>query len=398
MLRPLALAFLLAAAPAGGAAQTPAHASLSIWLESPARPGAAWKARAARTGEKIRSVFGGRLEEQRAIADRGPAHLLFSVRPGTAAPPESTVQNLFAALRSEWGRSVRIIVDGCPVDMENRRSRARAATAVAKDSPVFFDFSSAAAARLIPGAARQGSFYDGGGAAAKTPPPVQAPRGSLEVRGASGSGRRIPAPALAWSAREPAPPPAPAASAAAPLSSLHLDMAEARRLARDAAADATGFAGRCYRGVYEAIAKAYLLTAEQIKSIRWRFAYEFANSINRNPELFKSRLRRLPGSEVQKAAENGHLPVGAIVVYGRAGDALCRRGGPEGGICGFSYDCGHIEIVTRDHVRESYFRDPIRACSDGCRTIPETGAGSLACIAENAPPGKVNVYVPVGRR
>ncbi|HVA67454.1 MAG TPA: hypothetical protein VNK24_11105 [Elusimicrobiota bacterium] len=396
MLRPLALAFLLAAAPAGGAAQTPARARLSIWIQSPAsRPDASWENRMSRTRAGIRYVFGRRFEEH-DDESRGRSYFIFSIhleRPRALAEP--AMQRLFSALHQDWGRSVRVVVDGYPVDMESRQSRARAAGAVAGDNPVFFNLFSAGVSRMIPAAAQKGSFYDGGGAAADPPPAAE-----VQVSGEAGdaAARPSPAPESAWKERRPAPPPAPAASAAAPLSSLHLDMAEARRLARDAAADATGFAGRCYRGVYEAIAKAYLLTWKQIGAIRWRFAYEFANSINANPELFKSRLRRLPGPEVQRAARNGHLPVGAIVVYGRAGDALCRRGGPEGGICGFSYDCGHIEIVTRDHVRGSYFRDPIRACSDGCRTIPEAGAGSLACIAANAPPGKVNVYVPVGRR
>ena len=394
MRRPLALSFFLAfACAAGGTSQMPAHAHLSIWIQSPARPDAAWENRMSRTRARIRFVFGKRVEEQTAKSAGGPSFFLFSIHPDRwTAFAEPAAQNLFSTLRADWGRSVRVVVDGYPVNLESRRSRARAASVIADDSPVFFDFSGAQASRLIPRAAREGAFYDGGGADADPPPAVEAP-----PEAGAAADRRGFAPAPVLSAPLPAPP-EPAARTLAPLSSLHVDMAEAHRLARDAAADATGFAGRCYRGVYEAIAKAYLLTAEQIKSIRWRFAYEFANSINANPDLFKSRLRRMPGPEVRQAAENGNLPVGAIVVYGRAGDAMCRRGGPEGGVCGFSYDCGHIEIVTRGRARGSYARDRIQACSDGCRTIPETGAGSLACIAANAPSGRVNVYVPIGRR
>ncbi|MDE1975733.1 MAG: hypothetical protein KGI84_00555 [Elusimicrobia bacterium] len=398
MLRLAALALVLAA-PRLEARAPGARARLSVWIEEPSRPGPDWNARISRTSERLRSIFGGRLEERTAAPAQGRAYRLFSVRPGGArSVPRAVLQDLFAELRARWGASVRIIVDGEAVDPASRRSRDQAALALRKDRPGLFGFSAAAAGKMLPPEAREGSFYDGGGEDA-APPPVAAGFAPHETS------RRGPA----WNAAslrpsrrgQPAPPPEPAiqeSAPAQPASSISIDLAEARRLARAAVSDATGFAGRCYRGVYEAIAKAYLLTARQLRGIRWRFAYEFAASVNANPELFKSRLRRLPAPEVRRDAQEGRLPVGAIVVYGRAGDALCRRGGPEGGVCGFSYDCGHIEIVTRGHVRGSYARDPIQACSDGCRSVPETGLGSLACIADNAPRGRVNVYVPVGRR
>ncbi len=398
MLRFAALVLALAASRSHALAPG-AHARLSIWIEEPSRPGPDWNGRISRTSARLRSIFGGSLKERTAEEERGPAYRLFSIRPGGArSVPRPVLRDLFMELRARWGRSVHIIVDGDPVNPASRPSRSRAILALQKDRPSLFDFpSTAAPGKMLPPEARTGAFYDGGARAA--PLPIAAGSAAQEAP-------------LGWRAQnaalrqpsghsQPALPPDPAiqeSASAQPASSISIDWAEARRLARSAAADATGFAGRCYRGVYEAIARAYLLTAAQLRGIRWRFAYEFATSVNANPELFKSRLRRLPPAEVRHDAQEGRLPVGAIVVYGRAGDAICRRGGPEGGVCGFSYDCGHIEIVTRGHVRGSYARDPIQACSDGCRTVPETGLGSLACIADNAPRGRVNVYVPVGRR
>jgi hypothetical protein len=146
----------------------------------------------------------------------------------------------------------------------------------------------------------------------------------------------------------------------------YLDWNKAKELAHDVWENAKGFTGYCYAAVKDSL--------DTILPKGWRSqvgpssAYQFANSLNQNPKLFdKLKLRKID----PKTLPDNKFPVGAIIVYGR-------------GMCGFSAEHGHIEIVVSV--------DPPKACSDGCEGIP---AGRLQCIEKYSTKGWVNVYEPV---
>jgi hypothetical protein len=146
----------------------------------------------------------------------------------------------------------------------------------------------------------------------------------------------------------------------------YLDWHKAKELAQNVWDNAKGFTGYCYAAVKDSLDT--ILPSGWRKDVAPASAYQFASSINRNPKLFdKLKLRKIDPSTVH----DKELPVGAIIVYGR-------------GMCGFSREYGHIEIVVATK--------PAQACSDGCESIPPS---RLSCIDKYSPKGWVNVYVPV---
>lgn len=105
------------------------------------------------------------------------------------------------------------------------------------------------------------------------------------------------------------------------------------RLANAAVSEITFTRGNCYRDVSYAMISAGIITDAEFGSwgIDGRYsqhAYQFAEWANRNPQyLARMNLKRSYLSPQQ-------APVGSIIVY-------------NPGVCGVSYDSGHIEIVTR---------------------------------------------------
>ncbi|MCX5796024.1 MAG: hypothetical protein NTY77_11065 [Elusimicrobia bacterium] len=146
----------------------------------------------------------------------------------------------------------------------------------------------------------------------------------------------------------------------------YLDGTKAKALAQKVWAKAKGFSGYCYAAVKGALDS--ILPSGWRSQVGSASAYQFATSLNRNPKLFdKLKLRKIDPSTLP----DKKLPLGAIIVYGR-------------GMCGFSPEHGHIEVVVSV--------DPPKACSDGCEGIPPS---RLRCIERNSPKNWVNVYVPV---
>ena len=146
----------------------------------------------------------------------------------------------------------------------------------------------------------------------------------------------------------------------------YLDWNKAKELAQEAWDGAKRFTGHCYAYVKDAL--------DNVLPDGWRSevgqasAFQFANSINKNPKLFdRLKLRKIDPSTLP----DGIPPVGAIIVYGR-------------GMCGFSRAHGHIEIVVSSK--------PPKACSDGGEDIPPSRS---KCIQKYSPKNWVNVYVPV---
>ena len=146
----------------------------------------------------------------------------------------------------------------------------------------------------------------------------------------------------------------------------YLDWDKAKTMAREVWDNAKGFTGYCYAYVKDALDA--VLPKGWRSQVGQSSAYQFASSLNRNPKLFdKLKLRKIDPNTIP----DGIPPVGAIIVYGR-------------GMCGFSPEHGHIEIVVATQ--------PPRACSDGCMNIT---ASRLSCIKRYSSRNWVNVYVPV---
>ena len=146
----------------------------------------------------------------------------------------------------------------------------------------------------------------------------------------------------------------------------YLDWNRAKTMAREVWEGAKGFTGYCYAFVKDALDA--VLPSGWRRYVGQSSAYQFASSLNRDPKLFdKLKLRKIDPNTLP----DGIPPVGAVIVYGR-------------GMCGFSPEHGHIEIVVATQ--------PPRACSDGCMNITPA---RLSCIKRNSPRGSVNVYVPV---
>jgi len=150
--------------------------------------------------------------------------------------------------------------------------------------------------------------------------------------------------------------------------SAFLDFKKAAALGLEAWRKATDFGGRCLHRVWGDIRSVLHLKSSDVSGMSLQSAYQFSDSLNRDPRLFdKLKLRKIDPSTLP----DGIPPVGAIINYGR-------------GMCGFSPKHGHIEIVVSTR--------PPRTCSDGCMRLTPS---RLECIKKYSPQNSVNVYVPV---